>query len=243
MTESQVKWTRWAVERPADTKAKYRWRIEPREILGMLLRPEWTDKLALCGMGYADAEWWPSFSDWNGYRRSVHPTLEWRLTEDDETDTYWGGLELLPSPFTGKPPVVSASTRYIGAPEYLVESLSLSSFMVKSHGWRDAAAMQRAWNTRSALLPTTRDTEGQMWRSIDTAPEDEHVILATTGDHVGEALMLIDKDTGQQKWTWAGGPVSKFHIPLGWQPMPSAITKPVPSDNRAGGFDGPTGAD
>ncbi|ALN73568.1 hypothetical protein [Aureimonas sp. AU20] len=81
------------------------------------------------------------------------------------------------------------------------------------------------------------------WKSIDTAPEDEHVLLSTTGGHVGEALMLIDEDTGQQKWTWAGGPVSKFHQPLGWMPMPKALSKPVLSDLRNGGFDGPTGAE
>jgi hypothetical protein len=87
------------------------------------------------------------------------------------------------------------------------------------------------------------DGYGDYWHSIDTAPEDQYVILATSGDHVGEALMLIDEDTGQQKWTWAGGPVSKFHAPLGWRPMPSPIRAPVLSDNRPGGFDGPTGAE
>ena len=84
---------------------------------------------------------------------------------------------------------------------------------------------------------------GDYWHSINTAPEDEHVILATSGDHVGEALMLRDQDTGEQKWTWAGGPVSKFHTPLGWRPMPSPIRFAVPDDNRSGGFDGPTGAE
>ena len=58
------------------------------------------------------------------------------------------------------------------------------------------------------------------WLPVDTAPEDQHVILMTTGGHVGEALMLRDEDTGQQKWTWALGPVHPNHTPLGWQPMP-----------------------
>ena len=61
------------------------------------------------------------------------------------------------------------------------------------------------------------------WLPVDTAPEDQHVILATTGGHVGEALMLRDEDTGQQKWTWALGPVHPNHTPLGWQPMPSRL--------------------
>lgn len=98
---------------------------------------------------------------------------------------------------------------------------------------------------RSALSQpvATPAPHGDYWHSINTAPEDEHVILATSGDHVGEALMLRDQDTGEQKWTWAGAPVSKFHTPLGWRPMPSPIRFAVPDDNRSGGFDGPTGAE
>lgn len=81
------------------------------------------------------------------------------------------------------------------------------------------------------------------WRSIDTAPEDEHIILCTSGGHVGEALMLIDEDTGRQKWTWALGPVHHHHTPFGWMPLPDALQSPVASDLRPGGFDGPTGAE
>ena len=81
------------------------------------------------------------------------------------------------------------------------------------------------------------------WCDIESAPEDEHVILATTGGHVGEALMLRDEDTGRQKWTWALGPVHPSHEPLGWQPMPAALSRKIEPDNRHGGFDGPTGAD
>jgi hypothetical protein len=65
------------------------------------------------------------------------------------------------------------------------------------------------------------------WRPISEAPEDQHVILATTGGHVGEALMLRDEDTGAQKWTWALGPVHPQHVPLGWMPLPTSIGEPV----------------
>ena len=81
------------------------------------------------------------------------------------------------------------------------------------------------------------------WRSIDTAPEDQHVILCTSGGHVGEAIMLIDEDTGKQKWAWALGPLHPNHMPFGWQPLPDALNAPVASDLRPGGFDGPTGAE
>lgn len=70
------------------------------------------------------------------------------------------------------------------------------------------------------------------WRSIDTAPEDEHVILATSGGHTGEALMLIDEDTGQRQWVWAHGPVHQKHEPWGWMPMQDPPSAPVLSDLR-----------
>ena len=95
----------------------------------------------------------------------------------------------------------------------------------------------------AALEATARPTPDSYWHSIDTAPEDQHVILATTGGFVGEAIMLLDETTGKQKWAWALGPVHPNHVPLGWQHMPAALTHPIPRDDRPGGFDGPTGAD
>ena len=82
------------------------------------------------------------------------------------------------------------------------------------------------------------------WHSVDTAPEDEWVILATSGEHVGQALMLVDEDTGQQAWSWYGGdPVHPNLKPLGWRHMPSPLFTEILPDNRPGGFDGPTGAE
>jgi len=73
---------------------------------------------------------------------------------------------------------------------------------------------------RSALVASP---EQVVWLPINSAPEDEHIILCTTGGHVGEAIMLRDEDTGEQKWTWALGPVHPTHTPLGWMPMPPVI--------------------
>lgn len=75
--------------------------------------------------------------------------------------------------------------------------------------------------------PAAPAPEPVAWRPIHSAPEDTHVILATSGGFVGEALMLRDEDTGQKKWTWALGPVHANHVPLGWMPMPSSIDQPV----------------
>jgi hypothetical protein len=102
-------------------------------------------------MGYSDNEWWPPFSSWDGYRRKVDPTLEWRHAGDAETETQWNGLDLLPCPWTGRAPRVVAHTQWIGAPPYILQWIGLEAKFVKSLGWTDAANMASAWNTRAAL--------------------------------------------------------------------------------------------
>lgn len=57
------------------------------------------------------------------------------------------------------------------------------------------------------------------WQPIETAPEDEWVILATSGEHVGEALFILFED--ERYWKWASGfTVSPEHVPLAWMPLP-----------------------
>jgi hypothetical protein len=64
------------------------------------------------------------------------------------------------------------------------------------------------------------------WRPIATAPVDETVLLATTGEWVGTAELHIDEDTGAYVWFWGTNhPVHPRHKPLGWQPLP-----PPPTD-------------
>lgn len=149
-------WTLWAEQRPTDTRAAYRWRIPERMILGAMLRPEWTAELRLCGMGYADSEWWPAGSHWDGYNRTVPAGLEWRLAEADETETVWGGLDLLPDPWTGKPPRVEVSTRYVAAPCWQAKSFSIKHrFGGLGPHWENVPAMVRAWNTRIPAQDST----------------------------------------------------------------------------------------
>jgi hypothetical protein len=53
------------------------------------------------------------------------------------------------------------------------------------------------------------------WQPLSTVPEDEWLLVATTGGWVGEAMVL------DGVWKWASGNV--FHsdiVPLEWMPLP-----------------------
>ena len=66
------------------------------------------------------------------------------------------------------------------------------------------------------------------WQPLETAPEDEWVILATSGEHVGEAIMLI-AENGAAEWRWAGAAGSSIHTglkPLAWMPLPPPPSSP-----------------
>ena len=71
-------WKKWSEIRPEDSTKFYRWRVSPRLILGLEMQPEWVEKMKFVGMGYADSEWWPPYSNWDGYKRTIDPTLEWQ---------------------------------------------------------------------------------------------------------------------------------------------------------------------
>lgn len=115
-----------------------------------------------------------------------------------------------------------------------------SDLVASEHGSNEARNLGKGLPNDPENVP---EKENIRWRSIDTAPEDHHVILATAGGFVGEAIMLIDEDTGSQKWAWALGPVHPNHEPYGWMPLPDPLQAPVGSDLRPGGFDGSAGAE
>lgn len=66
--------------------------------------------------------------------------------------------------------------------------------------------------------------EESAWRSVESAPEDEHILIATSGGHVGTAFWT---DEGDGK-VWAWGHPQKDHgqyvhqnlTPIGWMPLP-----------------------
>ena len=39
------RWTLWSKQPPTDAKLVYRWRIPAQEILGLVMQPEWSDKI------------------------------------------------------------------------------------------------------------------------------------------------------------------------------------------------------
>ena len=60
------------------------------------------------------------------------------------------------------------------------------------------------------------------WRfDVENAPEGENVIIATTGDHVGEAIAPV-KDDPEDGWFWTGaGFVHGDHKVIAWMPLPT----------------------
>jgi hypothetical protein len=144
-------WTLWSDQCCPNERGSYRFRATFK-FLGLDVTAEWTEELSLCGMGYGDSEWWPvRCCHWDGYRRYITISeLYWSPVQAyDADETVWHGLDLLPCPFTGKPPKIEPSGRYIGAPLWRSEAVWISSPGVPRRRWIDAKAMQAFWNTRA----------------------------------------------------------------------------------------------
>lgn len=114
------------------------------------MQPEWSDKIF--SFPCKPDIYCPSCAKWDGWNWHIPNGLEWRVASPDEPEgekgVVWGGLDLLPCPFTGKLPTVIYHGRYIGAPPYHAEWLGIESYIVRSIGWYSAKDMRDAWNTR-----------------------------------------------------------------------------------------------
>lgn len=63
--------------------------------------------------------------------------------------------------------------------------------------------------------------ESDVWQTMETAPRDENVLLATSGGWVGEARFELMHDQTWD-WIWASGSiVHEQHKKLGWRPLPA----------------------
>lgn len=70
------------------------------------------------------------------------------------------------------------------------------------------------------------EAEEHAWRPIETAPEDENILVATVGGHVDTAFWTDDDGEGR-KWWWlesankyAPHPIHPDLVPTHWMPLP-----------------------
>lgn len=162
---SKEHWTLWDDERPTE-RGFYWWRVAPREICSLRQQPEFVSELAEVGMGYADKELWPRFSDWNGYKRTAPEGLEWRPACDGEKDNeLWPEIALDPCPFCGSDPTIGWTLRAFDGgtliPSYPFQANRMSAWCPKcgqaSAGYTDnALTLMARWNTR-AFQPPEQD--------------------------------------------------------------------------------------
>lgn len=89
----------------------------------------------------------------------------------------------------------------------------------------------------------TRRGAGLAWRPIAEAPEDEPVLIFTTGGHRGTAFFTNEDPMGEgKKWFWDGSsPPTPIHPnlkPIGFMPIPAA--PPCETCNGNGMIGGPS---
>lgn len=114
-----------------------------------------------------------------------------------------------------------------------------------NHAWLDeqeqrsqmAAAVALPADQYMALLALARNglrpklAAQDDWRDMESAPNEEWVIIATDGGWVGQACRewygpngLGEPQDGELRWFWAGSnnlqPIHEKHKPIKWSPMP-----------------------
>lgn len=68
------RWTLWSKQPPTDAKLVYRWRIPAQKILGLVMQPEWSDKIFSfpCKPDIYCAKWEElAYPQWAGMARCV----------------------------------------------------------------------------------------------------------------------------------------------------------------------------
>lgn len=146
-------WTLWSEQRPTDHKLLYSWRVSPCMIGGLELTPEWTDNLSLHGMGYADSEYWPHCSDWDGYRRTVPTSLEWSVALEGakKGQFKFHGLELDPCRYCASEMRIEWSGPWICAPIWKANQFSIQCSgcgLVKAQYFKDLKRVMEALNRK-----------------------------------------------------------------------------------------------
>jgi hypothetical protein len=158
-------WNNWKDKRPAaDAEGKgpffHWWRVGPVANTGTA--PEWIGK-----MDYAEYEYWPEFSNWNGGQRTVPALTQWKpLTNADREmvarllkqgapdyrirtrTVVYPGIYLEKCPFCGRLPRVKFHPSYIGACVKDSEAFTIECCLpvVSRNNLPDAAVI---WNRRA----------------------------------------------------------------------------------------------
>ena len=60
------------------------------------------------------------------------------------------------------------------------------------------------------------------WQPIETAPENESIIIFATPDWVETGFYVLDEDTGEREWFWTSS-MKKLHdnfTVTHWMPLP-----------------------
>lgn len=180
-------WTKFAERRP-EGKGLFWFRIAGFKFSDTEISVEWVAETHFCGMGYGPNEWWPTFSHWDGYNRTVPAGTEWRAIEGSEKkgDTRYPGAEFLPCPHCGRAPLVEPSSRWITMPVYSAQEFAIhcrcrGSFGPRYTGISNAAA---AWNRRTPLVAAAPDLLDALklmmndWTGVQSPPRK--VIIART---------------------------------------------------------------
>jgi hypothetical protein len=92
---------------------------------------------------------------------------------------------------------------------------------------------QECWEAATASHPASAQkvvpvAEPVDWRSIESAPVDEGILIAATPDWVGEARLDLDLLNGVETmvWRWASGePIHPNIVPVYWMPKPAFPSK------------------
>lgn len=107
--------------------------------------------------------------------------------------------------------------RFVEVENELGHSIRVGTWVQKNNHW--------FLRLTSADFPAQDD----QWRPIETAPEDEVILVYVEPDWVASAFYIIDDDTQERIWLWdCCNRMHENHLPVAWMPTP-APPKILPS--------------
>lgn len=75
------RWTLWSKQPPTDAKLVYRWRIPAQKILGLVMQPEWSDKIF--SFPCKPDIYCPSCAKWDGWNWHIPNGQDWHEVLDE----------------------------------------------------------------------------------------------------------------------------------------------------------------